>query len=65
MIRRTDDGKLSFYVAKRDMEEIVASAEFDAPEKWGGEIELTDGSKFYVEPMELASLPVTVRAKRL
>ena len=65
MIRRTDEGKLSFYVAKKDMEETVATAEFDSPEKWGGEVELTDGSKFYVEPMELASLPVTVRAKRL
>lgn len=65
MIRRTDDGKLSFYIAKKDQEDTVAAAEFDAPERWGGEVELTDGSKYYVEPMELEKLPITVRAKRL
>jgi nitrogen fixation protein NifT len=66
MIRQTDNGDLSFYVAKKDMEETVSSLEFDSPEKWGGEVELTDGSRFYLEPQEPApKLPITLRAKRL
>ena len=66
MIRQTESGELSFYVAKKDLEETVSSLEFDSPEKWGGEVELTDGSKFYLEPQEPApKLPITLRAKRL
>lgn len=66
MIRQTESGELSFYVAKKDLEETVASLEFDSPEKWGGEVELADGSKFYLEPQEPApKLPTTLRAKRL
>ena len=66
MIRQTESGALSFYVAKKDLEEIVSSLEFDSPEKWGGEVELADGSKFYLEPQEPApKLPITLRAKRL
>lgn len=66
MIRQTESGDLSFYVAKKDLEETVSSLEFDSPEKWGGEVELTDGSKFYLEPQEPApKLPITLRAKRL
>ncbi len=66
MIRQTESGELSFYVAKKDLEETVSSLEFDSPEKWGGEVELADGSKFYLEPQEPApKLPITLRAKRL
>ncbi len=66
MIRQTESGDLSFYVAKKDLEETVTSLEFDSPEKWGGEVELADGSKFYLEPQEPApKLPITLRAKRL
>jgi len=66
MIRQTESGELSFYVAKKDLEETVSSLEFDSPEKWGGEVELSDGSKFYLDPMEPApKLPITLRAKRL
>jgi nitrogen fixation protein NifT len=66
MIRQTESGDLSFYVAKKDLEETVSSLEFDSPEKWGGEVELADGSKFYLEPQEPApKLPITLRAKRL
>lgn len=66
MIRQTESGEISFYVAKKDMEETVSSLEFDSPEKWGGEVELTDGSRFYLEPQEPApKLPITLRAKRL
>lgn len=66
MIRQTESGNLSFYVAKKDLEETVSSLEFDSPEKWGGEVELADGSRFYLEPQEPApKLPITLRAKRL
>lgn len=66
MIRETENGELSFYVAKKDLEETIASLEFNSAEKWGGEVELADGSKFYLEPMEPApKLPITLRAKRL
>ncbi len=66
MIRKTDSGDLSFYVAKKDLEETISSMEFTGDEKWGGEVELGDGSKYFLEPIEPApQLPITVRAKRL
>ncbi len=65
MLRMNDAGQMSFYVAKKDLEETVVSLEFDQDDKWGGEVELADGSKFYLEPIERPKLPVTLRAKRL
>ncbi len=65
MIRQTADGKLSFYVAKKDLEETIDTLEFDSAEKWGGEVKLTDGSMFYIDPMPAPKLPMTVRAKKL
>lgn len=66
MIRREESGNYSFYVPKKDLEEMVVSMEFDSPEKWGGEVELADGSKFFLEPMDaMPKLPITLRAKRL
>ncbi|MDP3589265.1 MAG: NifT/FixU family protein, partial [Methylobacter sp.] len=39
---------------------------FDSPDKWCGEVLLSDGSKYYLEPMdEQPDFPVTLRAKRL
>ena len=66
MIRKAESGDLSFYVAKKDLEETIETMEFDSDEKWGGEVELSDGSKYFLEPMEPApKLPITVRAKRV
>ncbi len=65
MIRQTADGKLSFYVAKKDLEETIDTLEFDSAEKWGGEVKLMDGSMFYIDPMPAPKLPMTVRAKKL
>lgn len=66
MIRRNPAGELSFYVAKKDLEETITTLEFDGPEGWGGEVELSDGSRYYLEPMPTPPvLPVTLRAKRL
>ncbi len=64
MIRETADGKLSFYVAKKDLEETIVSLQFESDEKWGGEVVLSDGSKFFIEPVPKPKLPVTVRANR-
>jgi len=60
-----DVGKLVFYVPKKDLEESIESLEFDSPEKWGGEVVLGDGQKFYLEPIAPPKLPITLRAKRV
>ena len=59
-----NDDKLVFYVPKKDLEEKIESLEFDTPEKWGGEVTLGDGQKFYLEPIAAPKLPITLRAKR-
>ena len=65
MIRKNDEGNLTLYVAKRDQEDPIASIEHTADDCWGGEIVLTDGTAYYIEPMSKApDLPLTVRAKR-
>lgn len=64
MIRRNDEGQLTFYIAKKDQEEIVVSLEHDSPELWGGEVTLGDGSSYFIEPIPQPKLPITVRAKR-
>jgi nitrogen fixation protein NifT len=65
MIRQNEQGELSLYIAKKDLEESVVSLEFNQPDKWGGEVELGDGSRYYLEPLaEPPRLPITLRAKR-
>ena len=46
-----------------DLEETIQSLEFNTPEKWGGEVTLGDGQKFYLEPIPQPKLPITLRAK--
>jgi nitrogen fixation protein NifT len=66
IIRRNQQGQLSFYVPKKDLEEAVTSIEHDSPTAWGGEVQLADGSKFFIEPMDKPpQLPLTIRVKRL
>ncbi|MGR8980053.1 MAG: putative nitrogen fixation protein NifT [Gammaproteobacteria bacterium] len=66
MLRKREDGKLLFYVAKKDLEETIESLEFDSPDKWGGEVVLGDGSKYYFEPLDTPpKIPTTLQAKRL
>ena len=66
MLRKSAGGKLVFYVAKKDLEDEVVSLEFDRPDKWGGQLQLRDGSRYYVDPLDAQpQLPVTVRAQRL
>ncbi len=64
MISKNSNDKLVFYVPKKDLEETIESLEFEADEKWGGEVVLGDGQKFYLEPIAKPKLPITLRAKR-
>lgn len=65
MIRKNDSGGLLFYVAKKDMEETIASVEVDTEAEWGGAVELTDGSTWYIEPISpRPEFPTTLRFKR-
>jgi len=57
-------GKINFYVAKKDLEDTVVSIEFDTLEKFGGELTLSNGDKWYVEPME-KKIPAQVEAKKI
>jgi nitrogen fixation protein NifT len=66
MLRKGSAGQLVFYVAKKDLEDEVVSMQFNQPDKWGGEMLLKDGSKYYLDPLAAPPrLPVTVRAVRL
>jgi nitrogen fixation protein NifT len=66
MLRKRPDGQLVFYVAKKDLEELVVSLQFDQPDKWGGELQLRDGSRYFVEPFSAPPrLPITVQAQRV
>ena len=47
---REQAGDIVFYVAKKDMEEIIEKVEFDSEEKWGGEVNLTNGDVWFIEP---------------
>ena len=65
MIRVKDNGALLFYVAKKDQEDEIAKVEVDNDSEWGGEIELTDGSKYYIDPISpRPTFPATLRFKR-
>ena len=65
MIRTSDAGELLFYVSKKDMEETIATVEVDTDARWGGEVELTDGSRWYIDPISpRPSFPATLRFKR-
>ncbi|MBB3103896.1 putative nitrogen fixation protein NifT [Azomonas macrocytogenes] len=66
MLRINDQGKLTFYIPKKDLEETVVSLEHDRPDCWGGEVALSDGSTYYLEPLSAPpKLPITLRAKRV
>lgn len=65
MIREGDNKELLFYVAKKDLEETIVSVETDSDEAWGGEIELSDGTKYFIDPISPRPVfPTTLRFKR-
>lgn len=62
---RENDGKMTLYVAKKDQEDEIVSIEFTAADNWGGTIELSDGTRYFIEPLKAPPrLPVTLRARR-
>ncbi|SHO56817.1 putative nitrogen fixation protein NifT [Vibrio quintilis] len=66
MIQYNEHGKLSLYLAKKDLEEEIIHFEFDEEDKWGGEVHLSGGAIYYIDPRDSKpNLPITVRAKRL
>lgn len=64
MLRYDSKGAISFYVAKKDMEETILTSEFDTEEKWGGEVKLSNGEIWFIEP-GVKKFPAEVMAKRL
>jgi nitrogen fixation protein NifT len=64
MIRRNDEGILSAYVAKKDLEEPIVSLE--KPDLWGGRVTLANGWELELPVMPAeTSLPITVDARRI
>jgi nitrogen fixation protein NifT len=64
MIRRSQSGVLSAYVAKKDLEEPVV--EVEKPGMWGGLITLANGWRLELPAMDAAtSLPITIEARKL
>lgn len=65
MIRQADNGGLTFYLPKRDLEASISSIEFDTQEKWGGELKLDNGGSYYIDPIiKPPRLPISLRARR-
>jgi len=62
MLRENDMGEILFYLAKRDMEEIIKELEFDTDEKWGGNVKLSNGDTWFIAPQP-KKLPDEVVAK--
>lgn len=65
MIGKNAQGQLTFYVPKKDLEDVIVSMEHEGPGTWGGKIVLGEGDAYYIEPLPTPpSLPITLRAKR-
>jgi nitrogen fixation protein NifT len=64
MIRKSHEGVLSAYVAKKDLEEPIVGME--RPGMWGGIVTLANGWRLELPEMGAeTSLPITVEARRL
>jgi len=64
MIRRAQNGKLSAYVPKKDLEEPIVSQQM--PDLWGGQITLGNGWVLELPAMAAdTGLPITVEARRI
>jgi len=65
MLSKKETGAMSLYIPKKDLEEDVVALEFDTPEKWGGIIELADGTRYKLDVMDsVPNFPITLRATR-
>ncbi|MDD2698579.1 MAG: putative nitrogen fixation protein NifT [Arcobacteraceae bacterium] len=58
------NGEIIFYIAKKDMEETIEKIEFDSEEKWGGEVELSNGEIWWIEP-SIKKLPKEESCKKI
>lgn len=64
MIRKDQNGTLSLYVPKKDLEEPIVAME--KPEMWGGNVTLGNGWLMELPAMAADTrLPITVEAKRI
>jgi nitrogen fixation protein NifT len=61
---REQNGEIYFYIAKKDMEEIIENIEFNSDEKWGGEVELGNGEIWWIEP-GIKNLPKEENCKKI
>lgn len=62
---RLQDGIMTGYIAKKDLEAEVVSLEFDEQDRWGGTLTLNNGARFYFAPLSAKpSLPITIRMRR-
>ncbi|MBF9002392.1 putative nitrogen fixation protein NifT [Vibrio nitrifigilis] len=65
MIQYNEEGDLCLYIAKKDLEVNITELEFDDEMKWGGQIHLSSGAIYHIDPIPKPKLPISVRAKRL
>lgn len=64
MVRKSKAGKLSVYVAKKDLEEPVVGMENES--MWGGVVTLANGWRLELPAMPADTpLPVSVEARKL
>lgn len=49
MLREHGD-EIHFYIAKKDMEEVIVKIEFNEEDNWGGEVELSNGQIWWIQP---------------
>ncbi|GLS92509.1 hypothetical protein GCM10007916_35810 [Psychromonas marina] len=62
---RKQDGIMTGYIAKKDLEAEVISLEFEEQDNWGGKLTLSNGSSFYFDPLTARpTLPITIRMRR-
>ena len=61
---REKEGKTYFYVAKKDMEEVIEKLELTSDEEWGGEATLGNGEVWFIPPGP-KKLPCEVNARRI
>ncbi len=61
---REDNGEIYFYIAKKDMEETIVTLEFEEDTKWGGEVTLSNGETWWIQP-GVKNLPKEEVCKKL
>ncbi len=63
MIRKSREGALSAYIAKKDLEEPIVAME--KPGMWGGRVTLANGWELELPALDAETLlPITVEARR-